>query len=64
MTEEQYSCLIEQFNKAVAEISAFDNLVENCLEDRHKYLTFNNMLCGILGEMGNLADFIDLDIEI
>lgn len=64
MTDEQYSCLAEQFNKILAEMEAFDNLVEENLEDRHKYLTFNNMLCGILGKLGNLADFIDLDVEI
>lgn len=64
MTDQEYQEMTEQFNKVVAEISAFDNLVEENLEDRHKYLTFNNMLCGILGEMGNLADFLDLDSEI
>jgi hypothetical protein len=64
MTDQEYQEMAEQFNKVVAEISAFDNLVEDCLDDRHKYLTFNNMLCGILGEMGNLADFLDLDSEI
>jgi hypothetical protein len=64
MTDQEYQEMAEQFNKVVAEISAFDNLVEDCLDDRHKYLTFNNMLCGILGEMGNLADFLDLDCEI
>jgi hypothetical protein len=64
MKDEQYSCLEKQFNKILEEMEAFDNLVEENLENRHKYLTFNNMLCGILGEMGNLADFLDLDSEI
>jgi hypothetical protein len=64
MKDNHYSCLEKQFNKILAEMETFDNLVEESLEDRHKYLTFNNMLCGILGELGNLADFIDLDVEI
>lgn len=64
MTDEQYSCLIEQFNKITEEIFAFDNLVEDCLDDRKKYLEFDDLFEEVVSQLGNMADLLDLDVEL
>lgn len=64
MTNKEYQEITGRFNRIVAEISAFDNLVENCLDDRQTYLDFNDRVVELLGEMGNIAELLDLDTEI